>query len=92
MCPRRESNPQPSDPKSGALSIELRGRKASLFRGRKITGGSQYSVVGAHCNMLLWKRQTLVACVWKSGARTHSPFMGNLIRENESAQPILRYS
>jgi hypothetical protein len=25
-CPRQESNPQPTDPKSGALSVELRGR------------------------------------------------------------------
>ncbi len=23
LCPRQESNPQPTDPKSGALSIEL---------------------------------------------------------------------
>ena len=26
QCPRQESNPQPTDPKSGALSIELLGR------------------------------------------------------------------
>lgn len=30
--PRQDSNPQPSDPKSDALSIELLGRTAVLYR------------------------------------------------------------
>jgi hypothetical protein len=31
-CPRRDSNPQPTDSKSGALSIELLGRETPTSR------------------------------------------------------------
>ena len=30
LCPRQDSNPQPTDPKSGALSVELLGRDAII--------------------------------------------------------------
>jgi hypothetical protein len=54
-CPRRESNPQPSDPKSGALSIELRGRMVKLW-----------CTCEAHSNMAEQTRQQRVSWLPKA--------------------------
>ena len=52
-CPRQESNLRPSVPETGALSAELRGRRAGNPRQSRLPGASRLAIAAAVASVAL---------------------------------------
>lgn len=74
--PRRDSNAQPTDSKSGALSVELRGPSSRLYLAKRAASSLRHANRPQSPRVLVsptTREFSITFCAWREGAGRHQP-------------------